>query len=75
MVFGCVCFVHLHDPTWGKLYHRALKCIFVGYFPTQKEYKSYHPHRGNIFVSMNVSFPSPNHISHPPKLQFKGECK
>jgi hypothetical protein len=30
-VFGCVCFVRIHGPAWGKVDSRALKCIFVGY--------------------------------------------
>jgi hypothetical protein len=38
-VFGCVCFVHVHGPTRGKLDPRALKCVFVGYYSTQKVYK------------------------------------
>lgn len=31
-VFGCVCFVHVHSPSRGKLDPRALKCVFVGFF-------------------------------------------
>ena len=33
-VFGCVCFVHIKDA--GKLDPRALRCVFIGYSPTQK---------------------------------------
>ena len=36
-VFGCVCFVHTKNA--GKLDPRALKCVFIGYSPTQKGYK------------------------------------
>ena len=55
-VFGCVCFVHVHGPTQGKLDPRALKCVFVGYSPTQKGYKCYHPPSKKQFVSMDVTF-------------------
>jgi hypothetical protein len=55
-VFGCVCFVHIHGPTKSKLEPRSLKCVFVGYSPTQKGYKCYHPPSRKYFVSMNVTF-------------------
>ena len=55
-VFGCVCFVHVHGPPQGKLDPRALKCVFVGYSPTQKGYKCYHPPSRKQFVSMDVTF-------------------
>ena len=42
-VFGCICFVHLHGQSRSKLYPRTLKCVFIGYSPTQKGYKCYHP--------------------------------
>jgi hypothetical protein len=55
-VFGCVCFVHVHGSTRGKLDPRSLKCVFVGYSPTQKGYKCYHPPSRKQFVSMDVTF-------------------
>jgi len=55
-VFGCICFVHIHDQTRGKLDPRALKCIFVGYSYTHKGYKCYHLHYWKHFVSMDVAF-------------------
>ena len=42
-VVGCVCFVHNHSPTRGKLDPRAIKCIFVSYSSTQKGYKCNNP--------------------------------
>jgi len=54
-VFGCICFVHVHGPARGKIDLRALKCVFVGYSPTQKGYKCYRPHRENNF-SIDVAF-------------------
>jgi hypothetical protein len=38
-IFGCVCFVHIHNNNRGKLDPRDLKCVFVGYSSTQKGYK------------------------------------
>ena len=53
-VFGCVCFVHIKDA--GKLDPRALRCVFIGYSPTQKGYKCFHPPSRKYFVSMDVTF-------------------
>ena len=53
-VFGCVCFVHTKNA--GKLEPRALKCVFIGYSPTKKGYKCYHPPSRKFFVSMDVTF-------------------
>jgi len=55
-IFGCVSFVHVHSPYRGKLDSRAIKCIFVGYSPTQKGYKCYHPATKKVFVSIDVTF-------------------
>ena len=55
-VFGCTCFVRDHNPARGKLDPRALKCVFVGYSPTQKWYKCYHPPSRKLFVYMDVTF-------------------
>ncbi|CAJ2662733.1 unnamed protein product [Trifolium pratense] len=40
--FGCTAFVHEHKNV-GKLEPRAIKCVFVGYSPTQKGYKCFDP--------------------------------
>ena len=55
-VFGCVSFVHNQSLTRKKLDPRALKCIFLGYSPTQKGYKCYHPPSRKWFVSIDVTF-------------------
>ena len=54
-IFGCVFFVHAHSPNRGKLDPRAVKCIFLGYFSTQKGYKCYHPPSKNFFVLVDVT--------------------
>ena len=53
-IFGCVVYVHVHNA--GKLDHRSLKCIFLGYSTTQKGYKCYHPTSRKILVTANAKF-------------------
>jgi transposase InsO family protein len=72
-VFGCVCFVHIHGQTLGKLDPRALKCVFVGYSPTQKGYKCYHPHSRKRFVSMDVTFFESQPYFSSPQTSLQGE--
>jgi hypothetical protein len=55
-VFGCVCFVHDHRPSVGKLDPQAVECVLVGYASTQKGYKCWDPIRRRLFVSMDVTF-------------------
>jgi hypothetical protein len=55
-VFGCACFVHDYRGSVGKLDPRAIKCIFVGYSPTQKGYRCWSPAERRFFVSMDVTF-------------------
>lgn len=72
--FGCICFVHNHSPSQDKMDPRSLKCEFLGYSPTQKGYKCYHPSSHKWFVSMDVFLsltPTSPPISHPSPL-FKG---
>ena len=82
-VFGCVCFVHDYINNVGKLDPRALKCVFVGYSPTQKGYKCWCPSERRFFVSMDVTFREHesyyglgNNIGFslsPPEVQQEGE--
>ncbi|KAA3484106.1 Retrovirus-related Pol polyprotein from transposon TNT 1-94 [Gossypium australe] len=69
MVFSCVCFVHLRHGS--KLDPRIVKCVFIGYSPTQKGYKCYHPPFRKYYVSMNVTFceDEPYFSSSQPSLQ------
>lgn len=54
-IFGCVSFVHNHDPAKGKLDPRSLKCMFVGYSTTQKGYHRYHPSTQKLFTTTKLS--------------------
>ena len=42
-VFGNLAFIHIHDHNTSKLDGRVIKCVFLGYSPTQKGYKCFHP--------------------------------
>ena len=42
-IFGFVAFVHIHSRERSELDPKALKCTFLGYSPTQKGYKCFHP--------------------------------
>ncbi|WVY92160.1 hypothetical protein V8G54_037674, partial [Vigna mungo] len=53
-IFGCSSFVHLYNQ--GKLDPKSIKCIFVGYSPTQKGYKCYSPSHKKYFITMDVTF-------------------
>jgi len=53
-VFGCTVFAHKNQPIQSKLDPKTLKCIFVGYSPTQQGYKCYNPTR-KFIVSYDVS--------------------
>lgn len=55
-VFGCTAYVYNACPSRGKLDPRAIKCIFVGYSPTQKGYKCYCPASKRVFVTCDVIF-------------------
>ena len=53
-VFGCIAYIHSHHA--GKLDPRAVKCIFVGYFSTQKGYICYHPSTKRRFITADTNF-------------------
>jgi hypothetical protein len=54
-IFGCSAFVHEHKNV-GKHEPRAIKCVFVGYSPTQKGYKCFDPKNKKMYVTMDVTF-------------------
>ena len=55
-VFGCTSFVHVHSQNRGKLYPKAIKCVFLGYSSTQKGYTCYHPSSRKFYISTDVTF-------------------
>lgn len=55
-VFRCVAYVHIHNHNRDKLDPRAIKCVFLGYSPTQKGYKCFDPNKNHFFVTMDVTF-------------------
>ena len=55
-VFGCVCFVLLHDHERNKLQSRSRLCFFLGYGIGQKGYRCYDPISKRLRVSQNVVF-------------------
>ena len=55
-VFGYVSFVHIPKHHRDKFDPRALRCAFIGYSPTQKGYKCYHPSTRKVYVSKDVTF-------------------
>ena len=65
-VFGCVAFVHMHNHNRDKLDPRAVKCVFLGYSPTQKRYKCFDPNKQKYFVTMDVTFFESQSFFNPP---------
>ena len=55
-VFGCVCFVLLHDHERNKLRSRSRLCCFLGYGISQKGYRCYDPISKRLRVSRHVVF-------------------
>ena len=55
-VFGCVCFVHILTPGQDKLFAKATKCVFLGYFTLQRGYCCYSPDTNRYFISADVTF-------------------
>ena len=54
--FGCTEFVHVPTHFLSKFDPRTKKCIFLGYAPNKKGYKSFNPITRKIHVSMDISF-------------------
>ena len=55
-VFGCVCYIHIHNMGTDKLSDKAVKGVFVGYSTTQKGYRYYDPLFRKIFVTRDIFF-------------------
>ena len=55
-MFGCVAFVQNLTPNLDKLASRSIRCVFVGYFCTQRGYRCFIPSTRKYIVSANVIF-------------------
>ena len=56
IVFGCVCFVFLHDHERNKLQSCSCLCFFLGYGIGKKGYRCYDPISKRLRVSRHVVF-------------------
>ena len=68
-VFGCTVFVHNHPPNRSKLDPRAIRCLFLGYSPSQKGYKCYNSLTRKVQVSLDVTFVEDQPFFPPTKIQ------
>ena len=55
-VFGSICFVHNLAPIRSKLDPRSIRCMFLGYFSTQKGYKCYSRQQRKVYICRDVTF-------------------
>ena len=53
--FGCVFYPYLRDYNEHKFDYHTSKCIFIGYSPAHKGYKSLH-HFDRIYIARHVIF-------------------
>ncbi|RDX77884.1 hypothetical protein CR513_41923, partial [Mucuna pruriens] len=53
-LFGCVTFVHSHNPHCGKLDPRVVKCVFISYPSNKKGFKCYYlpSHQGESYLKV-----------------------
>jgi len=72
-VFGCV--VHLHKNQRSKLDPCAIKCLFLGYEPTKKDYKCFDPINKRLYITMDATFIQSKHLYPPtvPNSALQGE--
>ena len=52
-IFGCLTYAHVDN---GKLEHRSMKCIFLGYKYGVKGYKLWCPETKKLVISRDVIF-------------------
>lgn len=55
-LFGCVCYVHLPEPSKGKLDKKAVKCVFVGSSTERKGWRYMEPSTRRVYESRDVVF-------------------
>lgn len=68
-LFGYTVLVYKHQPFESKLELKALKCILIGYSPTQQGYKCYHLPTRKSIISCDVSFLENQLFFHTTSLQ------
>ena len=73
-IFGCTCFVRDVRPQVSKLYHKSLKCIFLGYSRVHKGYRCYCLCLRRYLVSADVKFFENVPFSSPPTHTSQGEA-
>lgn len=74
-VFGCVFFVHIPKIHRDKLDPRTLRCVFLGYSPTQKGYKCYNPSSQKFYASKDVTFVESQSFFGPPQVGPQGKTR
>ena len=52
-IFGCPAYAHVNN---GKLESRSMKCIFLGYKSSVKDYKLWCPETKKLVISRDVIF-------------------
>jgi len=55
-VCGCICFVQDLSPGLDKLSPKPIKCVFIGYSRTQKEYQCYNLLTRKYLLSNDIFF-------------------
>lgn len=55
-IFGCACYPWLRPYTHHKLDDRSIRCVFLGYAPTQSAYLCLDDNTGRLYVSRHVIF-------------------
>ena len=70
-IFGRTVFVHDYSQHRSKLDPKAIKCIFLGYSPRQKDYKCYSNIIRKFYTTIDITFFETE--SYFPKIHIQGE--
>ena len=63
--FGCICYPLMRAYNSNKMQAKSKACIFLGYSPTQNDYKCFKPQTKKFFISRYVLFDE-NHLHSSP---------
>lgn len=55
-LLGCTTFAHIPTELKGKMDDKAKKCIMLGYYPSQKEYRLWDETNQKVFSGRDVTF-------------------